>query len=161
MERRKSGGGDEIKHSKIGNEGYQKLSNNKGTLTYYFDKPNNRWEIEEINVLERYKRQGVGSNLLRSFVSRIGFDKPVHSLITHKETIDKLKERYGISMGTYTVPNEELSTLPIIKLLKKSNIDVESCIVSYKPSPSNEFEYDAYEVEVFGRTKNMQIEHKQ
>ena len=160
MERGKKIGG-EIRHSYVlGKEGYEKLSNNKGTLTYYFDKQNNRWEIDEINVLKGDRGQGVGSALLQSFVSRIGFDKPVHAVITHKETIDELKKRYKIPMGIYTVPNEELPALPITKLFKKSNIDIESCIISYDSSQANEFKNAAYEVEILGRTKNMQIENK-
>ncbi len=123
-----------------------------GSLVYDRSVSGGCWDLEGLDVEEDVQGIGIGKALLQSFAKRIGAGQPVRAVIIHDDTVGMLAEKYkeAGAEGRYSVPEEELTELPIVRILNSGNIDVKVITVAPNPLDSR---YSPFDIELWGKTR--------
>lgn len=126
-----------------------------GYLTYEYDPSENVYHLEDVQLYSNAPhRRGIGSKLIADFAQRVGPGKHFFGAITHDESFDKVTQQYGnqvLPTQPFPVPVADLPNIPIVHVLERGNVRVDSMTISRISDPN--FPDIHFEVLVFGVTK--------
>ncbi len=148
----------EISHWGLKNEeGFTAKVNGEecGGLTYDKDEKLGGYSISIVQVNPRWRNQGIGSELVRSFVKHVGSGVPINSPILDDDTREELRQKGLLNKVRTSGPLELtdqtlLNSLHIVKFLKHGNILPERISISYDLERDVR---DPYYIKFYGRTK--------